>query len=388
MMVVMLRVMALGFWRDRASLILAFVLPPIVFMIFASVFASGASGKLDVRAGVVDEVASADSGRLSDALSRALSGRMRRFHSLPALTAALADGGVDAGVVLAGDLVNDPAPVTVLTHPGRRAAGEVLAAQVRIAATQGVPDLVLRRELARLAPLLGPAPAPAIVLRRLGVGGAAAVLPAPFISQRVMGRGDPLVVYYAGAVSMLFLLFSAAQGAMSLIDERRAGMRMRLGLNIGGVWPLLAGRMLWLTALGVLQALAVFLVAWAVYRVPLWASIAPWLATAVCAAWSAAGVGLCLSAVSRTREQAQTVSTFVILIFAAVGGSMAPRFLMPAGFQAVGWLTPHAWAIEAYQTVVWRGIVDGRVLAAWAVLIAFGAAGLAAALLAEGRRKL
>jgi ABC-2 type transport system permease protein len=187
---------------------------------------------------------------------------------------------------------------------------------------------------------------------------------------------------------MLFLLFSAAQGAMSLIDERRAGMRMRLGLNIGGVWPLLAGRMLWLTGLGVLQALAIFLVAWAVYGVRLWVNIAPWLATAVCAAWAAAGVGLCLSAASRTREQAQAITTFVILVLAAIGGSMAPRFLMPAAFQALGWLTPHAWAIEAYQTVVWRGLVDGRVLVAWAVLIAFGAAGLIAALLVEQRRKL
>jgi ABC-2 type transport system permease protein len=387
MIIVMLRVMALSFWRDRASLILAFVLPPIVFMIFASVFASGASGKLDVRAGIVDHVASAESRRLTDVLGHALGGRLRRYDDLPALASAIADGGIDAGVVMTGDLVNDPAPIAVLTHPGRRAAGEVLAAQVRIAAVEGLPDLMLRREVVRLAPLLTPPPR-AGVLRALGGVASASYLPAPFISQRVLGRGDPLVVYYAGAVSMLFLLFSAAQGAMSLIDERRAGMRMRLGLNIGGVWPLLAGRMLWLTGLGVLQALAIFLVAWAVYGVRLWVNIAPWLATAVCAAWAAAGVGLCLSAASRTREQAQAITTFVILVLAAIGGSMAPRFLMPAAFQALGWLTPHAWAIEAYQTVVWRGLVDGRVLVAWAVLIAFGAAALIAALLVEQRRKL
>jgi ABC-2 type transport system permease protein len=388
MMLVMLRVMALGFWRDRAGLILAFVLPPIVFLIFASVFASGANGKLDVRAGVTDRIASADSRRLTDILGQALGGRLRRFETLPALTAAIAEGGVDAGVVLSGDLVGDPAPVTVLTHPGRRAAGEVLAAQVRIAATQGLPGLMLRRELTRLAPLLGAVPVSTAIDGRLGAGGAAAYLPSPFVAQRVLGRGDPLVVYYAGAVSMLFLLFSAAQGAMSLIDERRAGMRMRLGLNIGGVWPLLAGRMLWLTGLGVVQALAIFLVAWAVYRIGLWPNLAPWLVTASCAAWAAAGLGLCLSAASRTREQAQTISTFVILILAAIGGSMAPRFLMPAAFQALGWLTPHAWAIEAYQTVIWRGLVDARVLVAWAVLVAFGAAGLVMALVVEQRRKL
>ena len=76
------------------------------------------------------------------------------------------------------------------------------------------------------------------------------------------------MIYYAGAVSILFLMFTAMQGAMSLIDERRAGLWLRLGLSTGGVAPLLGGRMLWLTALGVIQALVLFQVAAVVYGVP------------------------------------------------------------------------------------------------------------------------
>ena len=44
MILVMLRVMALSLLRDRAGLVLVFVLPPLVFIVFASVFAAGASG--------------------------------------------------------------------------------------------------------------------------------------------------------------------------------------------------------------------------------------------------------------------------------------------------------------------------------------------------------
>ena len=51
MILVMLRVMALGLWRDRAGLVLVFVLPPLVFIVFASVFSAGATGRLDIRAG-------------------------------------------------------------------------------------------------------------------------------------------------------------------------------------------------------------------------------------------------------------------------------------------------------------------------------------------------
>ena len=38
MILVMVRVMALGLWRDRAGLVLVFVLPPLVFIVFATVF--------------------------------------------------------------------------------------------------------------------------------------------------------------------------------------------------------------------------------------------------------------------------------------------------------------------------------------------------------------
>jgi ABC-2 type transport system permease protein len=178
------------------------------------------------------------------------------------------------------------------------------------------------------------------------------------------------------------------QGAMSLIEERRTGMRLRLGLSAGGVAPLMIGRMLWLISLGVAQAFVLFAVAMVIYRIPLLESLGPWLMTAVCAAGAAAGIALLVAAACRTREQAQAVGTFVVLILAAVGGSMAPRFLMPAALQTLGWLTPHAWVIEAYQTILWRRIVNFQVLEAWLVLAGFGAGGFGLALAIESRRKL
>jgi ABC-2 type transport system permease protein len=385
MILVMLRVMALSLLRDRAGLVLVFVLPPLVFIVFASVFAAGASGRLDVRASVVDQTDSADSRRLFDSLQRRLGGRLARSPNVAALEDAIASGRVDAGLVLQGDLATTPTPVTVLIHPGRRTAGEVLTAQVTATAGQDLAELMLRRDVARLGPILDLTPAQ---IDRVTGASAGFAPPPPFVAQRVLSGGDPLLVYYAGAVSILFLMFTAMQGAMSLIDERTAGLRLRLGLSAGGVAPLLGGRMLWLTGLGVVQALVLFLVAALVYGVPLLTNLAAWAATAVCAAAASAGIALGLAAACNTREQAQPVSTFAFLILAAVGGSMAPRFLMPEALQTLGWLTPHAWVIEAYQTVLWRGLVNTTVFQAWTVLSSFAAAGFLAALWIEGRRRL
>jgi len=384
MILVMLRVMALSLWRDRAGLVLVFVLPPVVYLVFASVFSAGASGRLDIRAGVVYQPDNVDSRQLVNSLRRRLGDRLTQLPDVAALEEAIESGRVDAGLVV-DDLDAAPTPVTVLIHPGRRAAGEVLTAQVNAVASQELPELMLRREIAGLDPIVRLTPDQ--LRRATGVPSGVAA-PPPFAVQRILPGGDPLVVYYAGAVSILFLMFTAMQGAMSLIDERRAGLWLRLGLSAGGIAPLLGGRMLWLTGLGVVQALVLFLVAAAIYDVPLLVNLAAWLATAVCAAAASAGIALALAAACRTREQAQPVSTFAFLILAAVGGSMAPRFLMPASLQSLGWLTPHAWVIEAYQAVLWRGLVSATVLQAWAVLSSFAAVGFLAAVWIEGRRRL
>lgn len=384
MILVMLRVMALSLWRDRIGLVLVFVLPPLVFIVFASVFGRGTSGNLDIRAGFVDHADNADSRRLIDSVQRRLGGRLIREPDAAALENAIEAGRVDAGLLL-GNLADTPRPVTVLIHPGRRAAGEVLAGQVNAAAVQDLPDLMLRRELARLEPILALTPDQ---LRRATGAPVDPAPPPPFVAQRILPGGDPLRVYYAGAVSILFLMFTAMQGAMTLIDERRVGLWLRLGLSTGGVAPLLGGRMLWLTALGALQALVLFLVAAVAYSVPLLVNFAAWSVTAVSAAAASAGIALALAAACQTREQAQPVSTFIFLMLAAIGGSMAPRFLMPEALQTLGWLTPHAWVIEAYQAVLWRGLVNETVAQAWIVLAGFAAVGFGTALWIEGRRRL
>jgi ABC-2 type transport system permease protein len=384
MIFVMWRVMALGLWRDKGGLVLAFILPPVVFIVFASVFGGGVSGRLDVKAGVFDQAPNEQIRRLTGALNHQLGGRLKTFPTRSALLDAMGDGRVDAGLILAGDRGPDAVAATVLIHPGRRAAGEVLTAQVNAVAARVLPDVMMQREIAGLEPVL------ALSAQQRGRLRDTPALPTQtaFVQQEVLAGGDPIVVYYAGAVSVLFLMFSCMQGAMSLIDERRTGMRLRLGLSAGGVAPLLVGRLLWLVCLGVAQASVLFGVAVVVYRIHLFESLAPWLMTAVCAAAAAAGISLFLASACRTREQAQTASTFVILLLAAVGGSMAPRFLMPAALQTLGWLTPHAWVIDAYQTVLWRRVVDGRVIEAWLVLAGFCAAGFAAAVAIESRRKL
>ena len=184
----------------------------------------------------------------------------------------------------------------------------------------------------------------------------------------------------------MFVFFAAMHGAMGGLDERRSGLQSRLALARGGLAPILAGRAAWLTAVGMMQSAAVFVAAWV--KLP---ALEPWqmaaaAMTALAVGFCAAGLALALTAACRSREQAQPLTTFVVLLLAALGGSMAPRFLMPEAFRDLGWITPHAWAIEAYQAVIWRGEFTPTVIPAWAVMAGLGAGGLAIALMSERRR--
>ena len=77
----------------------------------------------------------------------------------------------------------------------------------------------------------------------------------------------------------------------------------------------------------------------------------------------------------QTRRQAQTVANTVILVLSALGGSMVPRFLMPAVLKDLGWLTPNTWALEAYSGVFWRGDPLTAVWLPVALLFTVGIAG-------------
>jgi ABC-2 type transport system permease protein len=188
--------------------------------------------------------------------------------------------------------------------------------------------------------------------------------------------GGGVIAYYAGAVMILFALFSAMQGALGLMDEQSTGVADRLLAGTAGMGPVVSGKFVFLVGQGAVQALLIFATAQVVYGVAVVQHATLWLPTTLAASACAAGVALGLVSLCRTREQAQMLSTFVILVLAAIGGSMVPRFLMPPWLQAVGWLTPHAWTIDAYQAILWRDAGIGGVYKAWCVLTVVGLFGL------------
>jgi ABC-2 type transport system permease protein len=92
-------------------------------------------------------------------------------------------------------------------------------------------------------------------------------------------------------------------------------------------------------------------------------------------------MALLIASMARSEMHVTLVGAIVVLALAFVGGCILPRDMMPEGTETVTRLTPHGWALDAYQEMFRanpKSPPKGAVVAtSCSVLAAFGAGFLA-----------
>ena len=193
------------------------------------------------------------------------------------------------------------------------------------------------------------------------------------------GSNPSLIAFYAAGIGVMFLLFSASAAGGSLLDEVESGTLDRLLTSPLGMGRLLLGKWLFLALLGALQVSVMFAWGAVVFGLELVPHLAGFVVMTLVTAGAAAGFGLVLAAACRSRAQLAGISTIVILMMSAVGGSMFPRFLMSESMQKLGLLTFNGWALDGYIKVFWRHAPLAELWPQVLVLALAGAAFLSAA---------
>ncbi len=419
MIATVMRIALLSLWRDRVAQALSFVLPVVFFSIFAAIFGGrGERPTPRVEVAVVDEDRSELSGRLVAALTREPTLKVRTTAKADASTTervldreaarALVRGGqVPVAVVLpigfgAGGMSFAPGTrvsVILLADPADPVAPQMVNGLLQKVAMTAAPDVMAQSGIAaveRYGGALSPeqrrsfdAWLPKLKERAGAQGGAAGdgggegagmsgLIATEVVDVLREGQSNKgIIAFYAAGIGVMFLLFSCAGAGGALIEEQESGTLERLLSSRLGMVRLLAGKWLYLTALGSVQMTVMFTWGALVFGLPLADHVAGFALVTVVTAAAAASFGLVLAATCRTRAQLSGLSTIVILVMSAVGGSMFPRFLMPEAMQRLGLLTFNGWALDAYLKVFWR---EAPLLALWpqlAVLLAMTAAFLA-----------
>ncbi|MEO1190570.1 MAG: ABC transporter permease [Pseudomonadota bacterium] len=381
MITTILKVMALSLLRDRGALIMTFVLPPAIYLVFAAIFSGSGQGDPDLRVGLLTQ---AEQPALTAALSAMPKQTLQPYDDRALMELELAEGRLDAALIVQGPITDlSRAPLLVLADPGKLMAGSVLVGRLREMLSEEQGAALLARQADQVEAVTGPfTPDQA---RRIEAAVAAGPDPGaevPLVAQAVVGgddEADPSVTYYAAGIAIMFLLLSATQTAAGLIDDRRSGILDRFAASPGGIEVVVLGRSLFIALQALAQATLVFAVAALAYQVPVLEHLWVWLLATLVVAVSVAGIGIFSAAVCSTRAQAQTGAIFLILTFSAIGGSMVPRFLMPDWLRDIGVISPNAWVIELYQGLLTRDLSLGEVWVQIAALLALALVGTAAA---------
>jgi ABC-2 type transport system permease protein len=102
----------------------------------------------------------------------------------------------------------------------------------------------------------------------------------------------------------------------------------------------------------------------------------PWLLLPImfCTSSAATALGLLFSTVARTESQVSSFGNLILLSSAGISGCLVPRAWMPPITQKISLMTPHAWALDAYNEMLTKELPDYRVIAAsCGVLLCFAA---------------
>ncbi|MEA2571818.1 MAG: linearmycin/streptolysin transport system permease protein [Acidobacteriota bacterium] len=387
--------------RDRAAMMLSFIVPIVFFSIFATVFGSrGDSGTSKIKLAVADEDHSERSKELIDGLKSETALTIVEAPKDGAkFTAASAEEYVRAGNIAVALVVpkgfgeskisfysgaKDKSPAfRLFADTSDPIAPRVVSGLLQKVVMTAAPELMMSSGIDAMdrfgggltdeqkATLNGNmasfhkqrAANPTVSSAGDGL--------VPIEVSDVLGKTkkNPLVAFYAAGIGVMFLLFTASNAGGALLEESESGTLDRILTTRVTLTTLLLGKLVYLWTLGLVQLVVMFVWGAIAFKLELLKHLGGFAIMALATSLTTAAFGLLLASVSRTRAQLGAISTLTVLTISAIGGSMFPRFLMPASFQKAGLVLFNSWAIDGFTNVFWREAPLSSLVTPVAVLI-------------------
>ena len=163
-----------------------------------------------------------------------------------------------------------------------------------------------------------------------------------------------------GMIGTLTLLQTMLLTAMSVAREREEGTFDQLLVTPFSPWEIMAGKALPSMFVGTVQATAILLTAQLWFRIPFQGSVLVLYAGLLVFLLAAIGIGLLISSVSATQQQAMLWAILFIMPFSLLSGLTTPIANMPLALQWFTAINPLRYAIDLTQRVYLEGAGLGR----------------------------
>ena len=186
-----------------------------------------------------------------------------------------------------------------------------------------------------------------------------------------------------GVLALLLLVVTASLSSMAIVRERELGTLEQLNVTPLGRWELILGKLLPYALVGFVDVFLVLAVVVFWFQVPLRGSVPLLLVASLIYLVCTLGLGLFVSTISSTQQQAMMTSTFFFLMpMVYLSGFIFPIENMPPVIQWVTTLIPLRYFLVIVRGIFLKG-VGYQVL--WPQFAALGAWGLAVLSLAAFR---
>jgi len=319
-------------FRDKKNRPLLIISPLVQLIVFGYVVTTDVR---DIRVGLVDRSRTPESRRLMDAIDGNKTFRITHYLNDPKeLDDLLFRRKINMGFIIPPDFSakirrGDTAEVQILVDGSM---SNMAAIRISYTAT------LLERFNSQLIHELYP--------RRIDYGE---------IDGRIRTWYNPNLdsqyFYVPGIVAFLVMLLSLLLTSMAIVREKEAGTMEQLIVTPLKPFELILGKTIPFIMIAQAQMIMVIVFAVLWFKIPLVGNAFLLLGATCIFLLSTLGIGLFISTVSRTQQQAMMTNFFFILPFFMLSGFVFPISNMPAGIQWLTYLNP-----LQYFLVIIRGI--------------------------------
>lgn len=237
---------------------------------------------------------------------------------------------------------------------------DTVAASIGLAGASGLLASIAREIGQQRASELPGAQAPTLLIARTRV----------FFNPELRSR----IFLVPGVLALVLMLVTMVATSMAIVREKELGTLEQLVVTPVSRTALLAGKLIPFALFGLVVSLAVLAIAHFWFRVPLEGSAALLLVNVVPFLLGTLGLGLLVSIVSNTQQQAMMTATFFVMLpMIYLSGFVFPIESMPAPVRPLTELVPLRHFLEILRGVMLKG---SGVRALWPEILALTGLGL------------
>lgn len=372
--------------RDRSAFIIMLGMPLVLIFILGSALGGvGESETVDIPVAIVNTDSGTQGAHFAEAIAD-VKELQSIFNIEVASDAAAVRAEVERGDLTAALVIpptfsealaaGDPVTLEVLQDPGSQVTAGIWAGVARAAAANLSAGQVVRMTV---TDLLAGAGVPASAQQGAS-GGEQAAFDAVSLKQLAVEpeKQIAMIDYYAAGQTGMFLLFGAMFGAFGFVRERREQTLARMLASPASKFEVVGGKSLGILGVATVQFLVLFLGTRLLFGVDWGPKPGGILLVGVAEAFAATGLAMTLSALGRSERSIGGIGPTIIMLFAALGGSMIPVEAMPSWMVPLQSISPVYWALKAFlglmrggeMTVAFTSV--GVLLGIGAVLFGFG----------------